>query len=203
MAEKQGNTERRVLEAAKVVFLRKGMAGARMQEIADEAGINKALLHYYFRSKDKLFEVVFMDSIKEMAPQIRDLFDSDLPLFSIIRLYFDKHISFLQDNPYLPTFLLHELNQNPERLIKTLADVTISPRNNLVQKIKTEVESGKIQNIDPSQLVINMLSLCVFVFVARPLIQAILNLPDENYWEMIEKRKKELPEFVINSISLK
>src|ERR1035437_4948443 len=111
---KSVNTEDLILLAAKRVFLRDGFAGARMQDISDEAGINKALLHYYYRSKEKLFQAVFVSIMQQVMLDLNDIFISDLHLFDKIKLYFHKHISFMQQNPYVPGFIISELNRNPQ-----------------------------------------------------------------------------------------
>ena len=106
-------TEKSILKAAKLVFYKKGLAAARMQEIADEANINKAMLHYYFRSKQKLFEAVFIQAFRELAPLLNTIFNSDKPIFEKIRDFVDSYITFVTDNPYLPTFIIQEVNINP------------------------------------------------------------------------------------------
>ncbi|MBK7336511.1 MAG: TetR/AcrR family transcriptional regulator [Saprospirales bacterium] len=93
------DTEGRVLEAAKRVFIRKGYAGARMQEIADEAGINKGLLHYYFKSKDNLFSAIFEQAFREMVPRQNELFESDLPLFIKLEQFVERYLDFFPNTP--------------------------------------------------------------------------------------------------------
>lgn len=204
MTEESKDTEHKILEAAKQVFIKKGMAGARMQEIADEAGINKALLHYYFRSKEKLFDAVFKDTVLKMVPKLTELFGSDLRLFDKIRMFFEYHISFLQSNPFLPGFILNELNQNPLMLLNTFS--IQGARDSMVhffKQVRGEVERGAIINIEPEQLLVNMVSLSVFPIVAKPIMQGVLTLDDTNYHQFINERKTGLAEFVINSIKVK
>ena len=117
---KSVNTEDLILLAAKRVFLRDGFAGARMQDISDEAGINKALLHYYYRSKEKLFQAVFVSIMQQVMLDLNDIFISDLHLFDKIKLYFHKHISFMQQNPYVPGFIISELNRNPQLVVDAI-----------------------------------------------------------------------------------
>jgi TetR/AcrR family transcriptional regulator len=112
------STEQLILGAAKKVFVRKGMAGARMQDIADEAGINKALLHYYFRSKEKLFEMIFMEAAAKLFPRINAIFNADQSLFEKIESFCEEYISIVMENPYLPLFVLYEINQNPEYFLQ-------------------------------------------------------------------------------------
>src|SRR5438874_9015673 len=104
--KKDENTEERILTAAKKVFLKEGMAGARMQDIADEAGINKALLHYYFHNKEKLFDVIFMEAAQKLFPKISFIFESDLPVLEKIEHFADEYITVILENPYLPLFVL-------------------------------------------------------------------------------------------------
>src|ERR1700730_16933908 len=112
--KKDENTEERILTAAKKVFLKEGMAGARMQDIADEAGINKAMLHYYFRSKDKLFEKIFSELSRSFFPKLIMIFESDEGLFTKIQMFVTEYIDQMKQTPYLPIFVLNEVNRQPE-----------------------------------------------------------------------------------------
>ena len=198
------NTEQRILDAAKIVFQRKGLSGARMHEIADAAGINKAMLNYYFRSKDKLFEAVFRDGIQKIFPVIKTIFSSDLPLFEKIETFADKYISVLIENPHLPGFILNEVNNNPERLMEVFLgnvmemDVYLK----FSSQVETAVKSGIIKQIDPKQLIVNLMSMCIFPFAAKPVIKALVNFDEENYSLFLEQRKKEIPVFIINAIKV-
>ncbi len=118
MKSKDISTEEKILEAAKEVFLKKGFDGARMQEIADTAGINKAMLHYYFRTKDRLFEHIFVTAISNIFPKVGGIFISDAPFEDKIRAFIRDYLSFILQNPFLPIFILHEMSANPERLIE-------------------------------------------------------------------------------------
>ena len=109
-------TDERIYEAARDIFHERGFDGARMQEIANRAGINKALLHYYYRSKDLLFEKVYQAAAKKLFPNIMVSLRSDDPLPKKVRLFVSGYIDTLRDNPYMPGFILHELNRNPDRL---------------------------------------------------------------------------------------
>ncbi|MBE9468013.1 MAG: TetR/AcrR family transcriptional regulator [Bacteroidetes bacterium] len=123
MNKKLENTEQKNLNAAKKIFLKKGKDGSRMQEIADEAAINKALLHYYFRSKDKLFEAVFDDAIMKFLPKIGNVLNSDKSLFDKIRLFTNHYIDFFIENLYLPLFIFSELRSKPDRIIKLAGQI--------------------------------------------------------------------------------
>ena len=111
-------TEQKILDAAKKVFVVKGMTGARMQEIADEAGINKSLLHYYFRTKEKLFEAVFQSALGEFFPKVTSYMISDISLEDKIKVFVKEYSKVLQENPFLPSFIIGEVNRNPDNIIQ-------------------------------------------------------------------------------------
>lgn len=200
MSEIEINTEQKILLAAKKVFTLKGMAGARMQEIANEAEINKALLHYYYRSKDKLFEAVFMDAFLTMVPDVMDLLKVEMPLFEKIELFAEKYIDIFLENPFIPGFVLNELSQNPQRIVDLISKTGIEPQF-FIDQINDEIAKGKIKPIQPQHLIVNLLSMCIFPFIARPILKTIIFAQDDQkFIEFIEQRKKEVPEFIINSI---
>ena len=123
---KTENTETEILIAAKEIFQQKGMAGARMQEIADKAKINKALLHYYYRSKQLLFEAVFKSAFSLLAPQLNKVLNDDSDLFEKIRKFTENYVSFVIKHPYLPNFVIQELNKNPEFVQKLRSEKNFS-----------------------------------------------------------------------------
>ena len=194
------NTEKKILEAARKVFLKKGKDGARMQEIADEAGINKALLHYYFRSKDKLFIAIFDEALDEFIPKIGSVLNSDMSLFDKIRDFTNHYIEFFIGNPLLPLFIFHEIRSNPDRIVKLAGQSGVEPIL-FAKEIQHAVDDGIIKPIDPRQLIVNMISLCIFPFVGQPLVEAFFfNNDDKEFADFVEIRKKEVGEFIINSI---
>lgn len=198
------STEQRILEAAKVVFTKKGFAGARMQEIADEAGINKGLLHYYFRNKQKLFDAIFMDLFPQFAGEINKVLDSDSPLFEKIESFVEEYISFLIENPIMPSFIINELNQHPDEFVKKVLKQQKRPNPmKFLSQINAEVEAGNIRLIQPMHLIVNMVSMCVFPFIAKPMFQRIMGVKDKDYWELMELRKQEVKDFIIFSIKKK
>ncbi len=196
-------TQKRILDAARQVFIRKGFAAARMQEIADEAEINKALLHYYFRSKDKLFDAIFTEIFSQLLPIIITVFNSEMPIYDKIRSFFELHISVLQSNPYIPNFILTEISANPERIKELLKASVIFTEIKFSNQLIAEIEKDVIRDVKLEQLIVNMLALSVFPFVAKPLIQGIFGYNEEQFLQFIEERKKVLPEFVINSLLVK
>jgi len=194
-------TEEKILAAAKKVFISKGMSGARMQDIADEAGINKALLHYYFRSKEKLFEVIFLEAAQKLFPKINSIFESDMPLFQKIEHFSEEYITVMAENPYLPLFVLNEINQDPETFLNKIWGKQNLPRpQKFLEQIEKEVRKGTIKKVSPLHLLMNLISLSVFPFVAKSMFQFTLGLDELQYRAIMEQRKKEIPKFIIDSI---
>ncbi|MDP4263783.1 MAG: TetR/AcrR family transcriptional regulator [Bacteroidota bacterium] len=199
--EKDQTTEERILKAAKQVFVRKGMAGARMQDIADEAGINKALVHYYFRNKEKLFGVIFMEAANKLFPKINEIFTAELPLFEKIERFCVEYITVVIENPYLPLFVLNEINQDPEYFLQKVWSGRSRPQpEKFLQQIEREIKKGTIKRISPLQLLLNLISLTIFPFVAKPMFQKNLGLDELQFRSIMEQRKKEIPKFIIDAI---
>ena len=193
-------TEQNILDAAISVFHKKGMAGARMQEIADEANINKAMLHYYYRNKQRLFEAVFMQAFQKFAPQMNGIFNSEDSVFEKIIGFAESYISFVIENPYLPTFLIQEININPE-FAGSFFNAHSAPDPTLFeQQIAEEVEKGILKPTDAKQLLLNLFSLCAFPFVGSGLVKGVLKLDDVSFKTLMEERKTLIPELIINSI---
>lgn len=194
-------TEASILAAARKVFTTKGLAGARMQDIADEAGINKAMLHYYFRDKDKLFEVIFLQEAEKFFPKINSIFESDAPLFKKIEQFVNEYIDEMLENPYLPWFILNELNRDADRFLSAIWNLKHRPNpTKFLQQIDNEVKKGAIKKIDPMHLLMNLLSMTIFPFVARPMITRNFKMKPAQFEQMMEQRRKEIPTFIINSI---
>ena len=200
--EKDTTTENKILNAAEDEFIEKGLTGARMQQIADKAGINKALLHYYYRSKDKLFEVIFSTILKTLIPKIKRIINEDVDLYSKIRNFANEYITMLQEKPHIPGFIIHELGTNPDRLAKIFGKLEIDI-SYIKNQINEEIKKGNIRDIQAEQLIINLLSLCIFPVIARPLAEPILfSSNKEDYNKMIEDRKTEVGNFIIDSIKI-
>ena len=193
------NTENHILIAARQVFISKGFEGARMQEIADQAGINKALLHYYFRSKEKLFEAVFSEVASNLFPAMRQMLEAELELKEKITLFIRIYLKALDENPFIPAFILNTLNTNPDSFLKYIKKSGLNPR--LLQKqIDDEAARGMIRPIKAEHLMVNIIAMCIFPFVARPIVQNIFNMNNDEYQAYLESRQTEIVDFVLKSI---
>jgi AcrR family transcriptional regulator len=199
--KKDKGAEQKILSAARKMLQQKGMAGARMQDIANEAGINKALVHYYFRDKEKLFETIFLAEAQKFFPKINAIFQSDDPLFLKIEKFVDEYIDEMVENPYLPWFVLNEINRAPDQFMyKIWGENNLPKPAKFLDQIEKEIKNGKIKRISPVHLLMNLLSMTIFPFVARPMITRNLHMTDSRFRETMEERKKEIPKFIIDSI---
>jgi TetR/AcrR family transcriptional regulator len=167
-----------ILNAARAVFIEKGFDGARMQEIADKAEINKALLHYYFSSKEKLFEEIFKEAFSQFAPQVKQEMVNFTTLKSFLKGFLNIYINMLIKHPFLPIFILSELHRNPERPARLILESGVDPGKILLM-LQNEMDDGRVVKMDPRELVTNILALCIFPFAARPMLQRILWDSDE------------------------
>lgn len=198
--KKNTSTENEILEAAKRIFQKKGMDGARMQEIADEANINKALLHYYFRSKQLLFEAVFKNAFLMLSPQLNNILNEDSTLFEKIQKFSKNYITFIIAHPYIPNFIIQELNKNPEFIKKIMIEKYLPSIEKFKIQVLENINNGTIKSINPSQLFIHLISLNALPFLAAPLLKGILNTSESDYEQLLENRKTEVANFIINAI---
>ena len=201
MTENDKQTEEKIFESATEVFIMKGMDGARMQDIANHAGINKALLHYYYRTKDHLFNAVFEKIAGQMFKKFAPVLDENLSLEEKIRFFFREHISFLQRNPRLPSFLLNELNRHPERIKKLIQSIDINKLwTTLEAQHKEDLVKYNITKETIPQLMSSIAAMSVFPFVAKPVIASIMEKMGYDFDDYIESRKEYAADFVIKAI---
>jgi AcrR family transcriptional regulator len=193
-------TEEKIFNAARIVFQKKGFAGARMQEIADEAGINKAMLHYCFKSKELLFKAIFMNAFSQLAPQINEIFNSQDTVFDKITKFTHSYISFVIVNPYLPQFVIQEMNNNPEFVMSFMNYENRPNPAILIAQIEKEIIDGIIKPINPKQLLLDIFSMTVFPFAAKMMVKGIIQISDAEFNQMMEERKTAIAEQIINSI---
>jgi AcrR family transcriptional regulator len=202
-----GTTEQRILDAAHAVFVRRGTAGARMQEIAEEAGVNKALLHYYFRSKERLAEAVFRRVALGLFPPIVGVLASELGIEEKVRRVIDLEFEHLTRSPFVPGYFISELNHRPERAEQLITSLLGSPDvvrprvfNALAAQIDERVAAGALRPITPEQFTVNLLSLCIFPFAARPMLTVMLGRGEEGFREFIAQRRSHLADFFLGAL---
>lgn len=201
MTEKDIQTEDRIFESATEVFLQKGMDGARMQEIADHAGINKSLLHYYYRTKDHLFNAVFEKIAEQMFRKFAPIFDDKLSLEEKIRFFLREHISFMQKNPKLPSFILNEFHRNPQKIKRIVQTLDIKKLwTTLESQHREEFKKYNITEKNIPQFMTTLAAMSVFPFAAKPIIGGLMEKMGYNFDDYIEERKEYAADFIIKAI---
>jgi len=196
------NAEQKIIEAASEVFEERGFDGSRMQQIADKAGINKALLHYYFRSKDLLFEKVFLIVAGKIFSKFFEAFNTEGTIFEKIELFLKMHQDVLYKNRKYPIFFFNEISRNPD-LIRKLIKKLDMPKSfeQIYKQFDDEKKAGIIRaDVEVPHLMINIVSLSVFPYIGRPIIKEIMTEFGYDYESFIEERRTMIAQFVINSI---
>jgi AcrR family transcriptional regulator len=186
-------TEERILDSARDVFHERGYDGARMQEIADRAGINKALLHYYFRSKDQLFETIFKATVSKFLPAVLQNLAGVETVSVKIHRFVSSYIDTLKANPFIAAFILHELNRNPDRVRGFIPPLVMAKMAPFLDQISREMDAGTIPKSDPRHFLVNMFSMCIFPFIANPILKSVLSMDADAYDRFLEERKSIIP----------
>ena len=201
MTDSDRQTEERIFDAATEVFIDKGFDGARMQDIADHAGINKSLLHYYYRTKDRLFNAVFEKIATVMFAKFAFVFDEKLTIEEKIRFFYREHINFLKNNPRLPAFLLNEINRNPERLKKLIGTIDVQKFGKIIfEQHGKELNRYNITSENIPQIMTSIAALSVFPFAARGIFEIFFEKFDVEFDNYLEDRKVFAAEFVIKAL---
>jgi TetR/AcrR family transcriptional regulator len=199
------NVEQDIIDAARKVFQEKGYRGATMRDIASEANINMAMLHYYFRSKDNLFYMVFDDAFRMLYQKIDQIItDEKIDIFEKIRIIVSEYISFFDINPYLPQFIMGEVIRNPEKIGQRIRS-TINPLVTFKvfsDQLQEQHKKGTIREISVYSLVLKIISLCVFPALARSVISEIIGFETIDMAKSMEISKTEVSDFIINSIKI-
>jgi len=185
------STEQKIYEAARRIFILKGMEGSRMQEIADEAGMNKALLHYYFRSKENLFKAVFKDTFSKFFVKVKNTLSADTSAKVKLNDFIDNYIDLIQANPYVPQFIISEINRDPKMLKTMMFEAGIEPQK-ILELLLNDAHSDNLSKPDPRHIVISLLGMLVFPFIARPLLQMVYFSDDKMAYDQFLNERKDI-----------
>ena len=195
--EVTASTEFKIKEAARVVFTRKGYAATRTRDIAEESGYNLALINYYFRSKEKLFEIIMIESLQSFVNSVLGIVNDPLTtLQEKIQLLISYYIDMLIDNPGLPIFIFNAVHSNPGLLIEKVGININHDEVYLVKQWKELLASGKMKGVDPVQMILNVLGLTLFPFIASPMVRNRFNMSTDEYNALMVERKALIPIWV-------
>ena len=197
---KSKNTEKMIFDAATELFLEKGVDRTSVREIAARAGINLALMNYYFRSKENLFDAIFSQLVKSNTRKLIKILDSDLGLEDKIRQYVSVYIDMLSENPLLVSFVMSILHRSRDRITEMQAVSSLYSTEKFAMQILDESKKGNIRRTDPTQLYVDMLSLIAFPFAIKSLIIDKRSFSDEEFNTFIQERKQRVPDLLIASL---
>jgi AcrR family transcriptional regulator len=193
----------KIIEASRNLFIQKGFKGTSIRDIAAASGTNVAMVNYYFRSKHNLFEEIFEEAFNILTGKVFAVFDSELPFFETIRNWVSSYYDTLSEYPQLPLFLMYEISQHPDSLTKRISRKRPSLFfNKLAERLRREEEKGTIRKTPPTDLILNVVALCMHPFIFKPIAGVFLNLSKEEYCKLIKTHKAYAIEFVINAIKI-
>lgn len=202
----QRDTEALILEAAEKEFLEKGYLGAKTTSIAEAAGVTHAMFHYYFRTKDKLFDKIVSDKLEKISEIMLGVIGNpELPLKERIEQGVERHFDFLRANPLLPRFIFNEIHLHPERIdkfkagIASLAASTISAVQNEINNLAHE---GKCRMVDARMLMLDIVSLNIFPFLSGEILNAMFGSLFESSDTFLEMRKKENVKTILDKLNI-
>ena len=191
------STELKIKLAAKKVFMQKGYAAARTRDIAEAAGINLALLNYYFRSKEKLFDIIMLENLQHFIEGIKEILNNrKTSIEQKVEAIVTNYIDLLTRQPDLPLFILHELRTHPKEIVSKIDRDKFINKSYFMQQIKDAVKQGKIAPVNPLHFLMNIISLTIFPFVASPILQNIGGLNQQDFNTLMEERKKLIPKWI-------
>jgi len=198
------DTKERILKAAIKIFTDKGKYGARMQEIADEAQVNKAMLHYYYTDKNTLYEKSLEHIFSQLFERIATTFDENDPFPEKVKKYVNVHVDFLYENLGVPRIIIREFADGGDVFKKAITNITSNVSfpipETFINHLDKAKEKGEIRDVNTEQIIISILGMNVFYFIAKPVVDVIWNIQPENRKKFIEERKKSIVDFIIHGL---
>jgi TetR/AcrR family transcriptional regulator len=192
-------TEELIKKTAKKVFFQKGFLDATTQEIADEAGVNRALIHYYFRSREQLMDTIIEESVREKKEKVRAILTSGFSFREKIGKYIDMMIDRGIEYPFMENFLITEMARKPD-FLKVLCSVDKIKSSDLIKKdLEAEIAHGKMIPITALHFMINLSSMCAYPVIAKPIFQMVHGMSDGDYKKFLLERKKVIFDAVFNN----
>lgn len=197
ISEKDPTTEEKIKEAARKVFQKKGYAGTRTRDIADEAGVNLALLNYYYRSKEKLFDLIMGETMHLFFQSMKGLINNEnTTLEEKLQELTNRYIDLLSSQPELPIFILNEIQMNPKGLTERMGLQQVVIGSFILKQFRNDLGNKDIPDSAIIQMIVNVIGIIVFPFIGKPLLKEIFNLSDDQFQWMMNERRKMIPIWV-------
>lgn len=198
MAAEEAQTEKLIKDKAKILFFQKGFLNATTQEIADEAGVNRALIHYYFRSREQMLEILLDETLREKKDRVRSILSSDLSFREKIAKYIDVVVDHGLKYPFLDNFIVSEMARRPEKVKMFCAKDPFRSSDLIRSQLEREVKKGKLDSISPEHFMVNLISLCNYPLLAKSVIQTVHGMSDAAYRKFLVERKRIIYHTIFN-----
>ena len=197
MSEQEQSTEEKILAAAEETFVIDGYEGARMQNIANKAGINKAMLHYYFRSKEMLFEKIFEMKSKFFFPAVKDMMLREEGTFiDKMEEFVERYMEFLTRYPFIPFFVIRTVNSSGTAGFIEKLPIKIQLAETVSSSYQKDKEKGLVSELDPNQFLISVIGMCVFPFLGRPVLKVAFKIENDDFEKLMQARIPEIQMYI-------
>jgi len=194
---KDASAEQKIKEAARKLFTQKGFDAVKTRDIAEEAGLNLALLNYYFRSKQKLFDLIMIENMQQFIQTIvLRISESDTGVAEKVEKVVIAYIDMLTEKPYLPIFVMNQMHSTPAKLLEKMGPVLTIVSGNFIKQLEEAMDRGEIKKIHPFHFIANLVGLTVFPFIGRPLIQRVSGTGNDEFMALMQERKKLIPGWI-------
>jgi TetR/AcrR family transcriptional regulator len=198
MSENTMDPETRIIEAANKVFLKYGVDGTTMSQIAEEANISRTSLHYYFRNKAKLFQKVLETIQTRVIPTLSEIIDAEVPVLSKIEMFINAYIDLIMNNPMIPGFLFMEMQRDAKWIVNLFRMQNLK-FDKLTIQIEKEIGEGKIKPFKLEDLFTNIMGMSVFPLLGKPVfMEFIFNHNEVDFYDFMISRKKTIMSVIDN-----
>lgn len=198
MGGEEAQTENLIKEKARILFFQKGLLNATTQEIADEAGVNRALIHYYFRSRDQMLALLLDETLREKKQRMRTILTSDVPFRQKIALYIDVVVDYGLMYPHLENFIISETARNPEKIQEFCSKDRVKSVDLIRDQLEDEIRKKKIAPISAEHFMVNLSAMCHYPLLAKSILQTIHGMTDAAYRKFLTERKKAIYATIFN-----
>jgi AcrR family transcriptional regulator len=198
---KENETKERILEVSRALFIEKGFNGTSIRDIAAEADVNVALINYYYRSKQDLFEIIFDESANILLNKIFSIIKSDTSFYDLLSTWLSSYYEMLMQNSQLPIFVLNEVHQRPQHLLGLITHRNPSDIIDVItNRINEEIDKGTIKNVSVNNLILSIISLCVFPYILGGILKLASGDESQEYHKLLDNHKNYAIKFITNAI---
>jgi TetR/AcrR family transcriptional regulator len=198
MGAEEVDTQLLIKQKARILFFQKGFMNATTQEIADEAGVNRALIHYYFRSRDQMLDMLLDETIREKKQRMLTILSSDLPFREKIALYIDVVVDYSLTYPYLENFIISETARHPDKIREFCSKDRVKSVDLIREQLQAEIKKKRMAAITPEHFMVNLSAMCHYPLLAKSILQTIHGMTDSAYKRFLLERKQAIYSTIFN-----